>query len=324
MVPDYANQSSHVSIFLGEYDSPFWICTFIWLADRVLRTVRVLAYNPWFWNTRAKLTYSKTSNTVRLTIPCTNSAYKPKPGTYYYVYVLNDSRPWESHPFTMAYASPGRDPANTETVSLLQGSTSAVPAEYSAPSMTFLIRPYDGFTSRLKHLAKTNSSPRVLVEGPYGMTHPLDTFDDVLFIVGGSGIAAPLAYLADLNASPRVRSVRIVWSLREVSFADEVLRSDMAGAFRKGKVKVDMFLTRGVGDQESGDAAEWSKEVSVVAGRPDVTAEIQAAAQQAVGGRLAVVACGPARMADDSRAAVVGVLGEGFHRVEYFQEAFNW
>ena len=286
-----------------------------------MRTVRVLAYNPWFWNTRAKLTYSKTSNTVRLVIPFSNSAYKPKPGTYYYVYVLNDSRPWESHPFTMAYASPGNGPSSMETVPLLEGSTSAAAAEYSAPSMTFLIRPYDGFTSRLKALAKTNSSPRVLVEGPYGTTHSLDTFDDVLFIVGGSGIAAPLAYLADLNASTRVRSVRIVWSLREVSFADEVLKCDMGTAFQKGKVVVDMFLTRGLGD---GNVMEWPKEVNVVTGRPDVTAEIQSSAQGAVGGRLAVVACGPARMADDSRAAVVGVLGQGFHRVEYFQEAFNW
>lgn len=257
-------------------------------------------------------------------VPCTNSAYRPKPGTYYYVYVLNDSRPWESHPFTMAYASPGNNPADMETVSLLQGSTPASPAEYSAPCMTFLIRPYDGFTSRLKALAKTNSSPRVLVEGPYGMTHPLETFDDVLFIVGGSGIAAPLAYLADLNASSRVRSVRIVWSLREVSFADDVLRCDMTAAFREGKVVVDMFLTRGLGDQGSAGVVGWPKEVNVVVGRPDVTAEIQSSAQGAVGGRLAVVACGPARMADDSRAAVVGVLGEGFHRVEYFQEAFNW
>lgn len=269
------------------------------------------------------MTYSKKSNTVRLVVPCTNSAYKPKPGTYYYVYVLNDSRPWESHPFTMAYATTGHNPAATETASLLHGNASVLPTEYSAPSMTFLVRPYDGFTSRLKALAKTNDSPRVLIEGPYGMTHPLDTFDDVLFIVGGSGIAAPLAYLSQLNASPDVRSVRIVWSLREASFADEVLRYDMAGAFWKGKVAVDMFLT-GLWGQESGEVMEWPKEVTAVAGRPDVTAEIQSSAQGAVGGGLAVVACGPARMADDSRAAVVGVLGEGFHRVEYFQEAFNW
>ena len=94
----------------------------------------------------------------------------------------------------MAYAYAGNSPADMKTVSLLQGNNFAAPEEYLAPSITFLIRPYNGFTSRLKALAKTNSSLRDLVEGPYGMTHSLDAFDDVLFIVGGSGIAALLAY----------------------------------------------------------------------------------------------------------------------------------
>ncbi|SPO07426.1 related to ferric reductase Fre2p [Cephalotrichum gorgonifer] len=314
----------HVSIFGGEYDYPFWICTFIWIADRVLRVSRVLAFNPWFWNTRAELTSSLASNTVRLVVSCPNSVYKPQPGTYYYIYLLSATRFWESHPFTMAYSSRGHDPSEMESVSLLRDSASPPPTDASPPSLTFLIRPYDSFTARLRSLSASKPiSPRVLIEGPYGTTHPLDQFPHVLFITGGSGIVTPLAYLSLLNRSPLVRSVRIIWSVREPGFADEVLREDIRDGFRDGKVSMDVFLTRGADGPLDPDGG-WPKNVSVVVGRPDVTSEVQAAAQGAAGGRVAVVTCGPAKMADDSRRTVVEMLAAGFHGIEYFQEAFNW
>lgn len=310
---------------MGEYDTPFWVCVLIWLADRLLRSVRVLAFNPWFWNTRARLSYSPTSNTVRLVIPNSNSAYEARPGTYYYIYVLSDSRPWESHPFTMAYASSGSEPTSGETSPLLPGVTPPGSASGSkSPSITFLIRPYDGFTRRLRSMATKNASPRVLVEGPYGTTHPFHTFDDVLFIVGGSGIVVPLAHLSKLTSSPHVRSVKIAWSVREAAFATEVLQRDMSDHLNSEKVSLDVFLTRGAERSMDLGLEDWPKKVSAVLGRPDVSAEIKCAAQGAMGGSVAVVACGPAIMADEARRAVVGVLAEGYHRVEYFQEAFNW
>lgn len=295
----------------------------IWLADRLLRSVRILAFNPWFWNTRAALSYSPASNTVRLVIPSANCAYETRPGTYYYVYVLNDSRPWESHPFTMAYASAGGESTIGEASPLIPSATPPGPACGSkAPSLTFLVRPYDGFTSRLRDMAARKSSPRVLVEGPYGTTHPLHTFDDVLFIVGGSGIVVPLAHLSTLIS--RVRSVKIAWSAREAAFVSEVLQHDMAAHLDSDKLSLDVFLTRGAEHAVDTGLQEWPKKVSAAPGRPDVSAEIKCAAQGALGGSVAVVACGPAIMADEARRAVVGVLGEGYHRVEYFQEAFNW
>ena len=40
-------------------------------------------------------------------------------------------------------------------------------------------------------------------------------------------------------------------------------------------------------------------------------------------GKLGVVACGPARMADDARAAEVKMLGKGHGDLEFFPESFN-
>ena len=59
-------------------------------------------------------------------------------------------------------------------------------------------------------------------------------------------------------------------------------------------------------------------------GRPDVRESVRKMAGDAGKGRIAVVACGPARMADQARAACVEVLGGGFDGVEYFEESFKW
>ena len=66
---------------------------------------------------------------------------------------------------------------------------------------------------------------------------------------------------------------------------------------------------------------------TVLQGRPDFTSAIRDARRDCVGGSLAVVSCGPPRMADACRGAVVEVLGdEGAGRpgVEFFNEAMAW
>lgn len=59
--------------------------------------------------------------------------------------------------------------------------------------------------------------------------------------------------------------------------------------------------------------------------RPDIeTAIADAAAEAGTRSRLAVVACGPAAMADDARRACVHALSRGHRGVEYFEESFKW
>ncbi|PKS11020.1 hypothetical protein jhhlp_002779 [Lomentospora prolificans] len=316
----------HVSIFNGQFDPPMWICVVIWLCDRLLRLSRVFAFNPRFWDSFGKITYHAQSNTVRLVIPCSTSIYKPAPGTFYYIYAINDKRPWESHPFTMAYTTPGYESSQMERVGLLQQQLRPqydVIDEDIEPSMTFLIRPYDSFTSRIRDRAAAGKTKaRVLIEGPYGTTHAFEKFEHILFIVGGSGIVVPLSYLEVLNRSLTVKSVRIVWSVREPGFAEEVLKHDIPATILNGKVNIEIFLTRGFSSHTS--PPEWPKNVNIVPGRPDVYSTIEYAAYSSDGESLAIISCGPAKMADDSRRAAVTMLGRGFHRVEYFQEAFNW
>lgn len=303
------------------YNILFWIPLFIWVIDRVARTLRIIAFNPFFWNTKALATYDASSNIVRLHVQSHTSFYTPKAGTYYFLMVLNDPRCWESHPFTVALPSnrnkglkskilgedsPLLEPRNDDE-------TDGSGGDDEKDAMTFLIRPYDSFTRRLREKAEANgplaaSTVRVVVEGPYGHTEPLHRFKNVLFLVGGSGIVVPLSYLHSLT-SP---SVHIHWAVREARFAEAVLQKEFRNA---PDVSVDIYMTA------SSDRLEG---VRCHAGRLDVAAEVESAVRRVGKESLAVVACGPAGLADDARRAVVEALGKAEGAVEYFEESFQW
>lgn len=67
------------------------------------------------------------------------------------------------------------------------------------------------------------------------------------------------------------------------------------------------------------------RNVRIVTRRPDISAVVRDIVQSiGYGARVAVVACGPARMADEARQACVGMVGRGFAGLEYFEESFKW
>lgn len=318
-------------------------CLLIWVFDRFLRTLRILAFNNRFWNTKATATYDVDSHLVTLRVPCDKAWLKPQPGTYYYIYVLDDLLyAHQNHPFTLAYVSTDTErndirlplsplssrPSTQRTDSddsseldaLLQSPTSAS----NSPSLVFLVRPYDGFTSRLAERAASHrTSLRVLVEGPYGHTVPLRTFSNVLFLVGGTGIAVPLSHLASLlSGCSSVVSLRIVWAVREHAFLASVLR-EFCTLLDDERVVLEVHVTQDVKNTED-VPLDGMKRVKWMPGRPDVLSSVEEATKEAGCERLAVVACGPAKMADETRKACVDMLGRGFGGVEYFEESFKW
>lgn len=319
----------HVSIFNGEYDVLFWVPLFIWISDRVLRLIRVLAFKPKSWSTPASVTYNESSNILRLQIPTEERIYKVKPGTFYYLSVFDVARSWESHPFTVASVSQGGD-SQAEQMPLLEAPDDSQDIEETegkvasaSPFMTFIIRPYDSFTERLKDLAvvKQPAPVGVLVDGPYGNTLPLERFSHVVFIVGGSGVVLPLSYLDLLtNKTQNTVSVDIHWAVREPAFARDVLLNDMASALENENMSVSIYgpsrghnLLHGISDR-----------VEEHFGRPDLHSIVASKMAEQEIERLAVVACGPAGMADDSRKAVVDALAHAPFPIEYFEEHFTW
>lgn len=328
--------NSHVSIFHGYYDFLFWIPVYIWILDRVLRVGRVLAFNRKIWGTLSSATYNPSSNIIRVSVPWSTSYYRPPPGTYYYLHVLNTPRFWESHPFTVASVM-DQEQAGAKTlgeqVPLLESdedepsleTTEATELDTASHSMTFLIRPYDSFTSRLRDAAAAawpQKAPlRVLVDGPYGHTQPFHLFNNVLFVVGGSGIVVPLSYLNSLTqgVSPPT-SVHIHWAVREPAFALEVLRNEIGDALGAPNLHVEVYITTHGRDERT----DWPSQISLRSGRIEARSVVEAMVEKTDGGSVAVVACGPGQMADDARSAVVDILRRGQMRIEYFEESFQW
>lgn len=335
----------HVEIFTGgEYSIFIWPCLAIWILDRTLRLGRILAFDRKPFDPKALISFNSDSNLVRLEIDSSNNSLAPRPGAYYYIHVLDD---WlyahQSHPFTLSFlssdthlaydttSSPMASSSGPQDISaaLERGSSEsaallAASSRQSTSKMVFLIRPYDGFTSRLKsHCLLYPKKLRVLVDGPYGHTMPVHTFRNVLFIVGGTGITVPLSHISHLLSSiSHVQKFKIIWAVRELAFVASVLR-DFAGLIRDERIEMVVHVT-GSDEAKEDVLGEDLEHVSIKSRRPNVRTVVQNAAQDAGEQSLAIVSCGPARMADVARKASVEMLGKGYHGIEYFEESFKW
>lgn len=332
----------HVEIFTqGDWNIFIWPCVIVWVIDRISRAGRIVAFNRRVWNVKARVSYDPASNLVRMDVDGTKNWIKPQPGTYYFAYVLDDVRyAHQSHPFTLAYMSSDSSassqtplsplsarPSHHRTISGESSESDALlePAKQAqSSSLVFLIRPYDGFTSRLK--SRCYSHPgnlRVLIEGPYGYSEPFHLFPKILFIVGGTGITVPLSHLTRLlSSTSHTQSVKIVWAVREHAFLASVLR-DFAGLLGNERVYLEVHITRDR-EVEAEVLGEDLKSVRIVTKRPDVYNVVREAARETGQEKLAVVACGPASMADQARSACVDQLEMGHLGVEYFEERFHW
>lgn len=329
-----ANDSpSHVSIFDGEYDFLFWVPVSIWILERLLRLLRITAFQPSSIFAVGALSYDEHSNVVELRVPFNGpSILRPGPGTFCYLIVLDDTRNWESHPFTVAsvssqhYAPPSQEEQASLLASAREGvETNSIDQESKNNCVTFIIRPYSGFTARLRDLALKAASVRVLVEGPYGTSRPLFNYDHVCFIVGGTGIVTPLSYLPSLfSETPMPCTIDLHWAVREPALAASVIREHLAAQLSTDEFSLHLYMSNDLQDVEEGDMQNLSCDLEIQAGRPNIQEIVAAAAANGNGKRLAVVACGPEGMLDDTRFSVVKTLSMGQCHIDYFQDSFSW
>lgn len=301
-----------------------------------MRLLRVIIYNPGRWSTTALASYSDSANIIRLTVPTDNALYKIRSGNFFYLTVLNDARFWESHPFTVASTSGELLQASEysdEEEPLLTSPTTATEIELermaSEPKkqyMTFLIRPYNGFTERLRDMLadeQMSSRPlKVLVDGPYGHTQQLQEYRQVVFIAGGSGVVVALSYLNLLcDGMKAPTTIELHWAVREPAFIQDVLSKEAKRALETGILSLHLYMSSHVNDFSASDLPST---VQQHVGRPNIHSVVMSAARGAQGSNLAIVACGPAKMADDSRLAVVDALKNGNHNIDYYEESFTW
>lgn len=223
----------------------------------------------------------------------------------------------------------------------------------------FVARVLDGNTAKLAATATSTHAAKhpVTIEGPYGLaTHAeqLLTYDRVLFIAGGVGgtFIVPLyrQLLGDLSPSAgslRRQKVSFAWVVRgledalwavpgeekeRVGFVERLqvfvtgsntsvgreVRGDEEGIEleeRKG------LLGSGAGEVQGGLLRDEAR-VQTLAGRPNLRQLVDQTFSYGFSERVAVVVCGPRRLAGELREEVGKQVSKG-REVWFWEEAFS-
>ncbi|KAJ5827939.1 uncharacterized protein N7525_006192 [Penicillium rubens] len=206
--------------------------------------------------------------------------------------------------------------------------------------LTFWVRPYDGWTKQLRRQCLSSpdktSETTILLEGPYGETFPLWRYESVLIIVGGTGIASAVPYIQDHlrrsvedwdasleNEKTRVRDMELVWTTKQAAFIQDVARRELKHALKREDFSASFYATR--------DSTTYSEDPTDLgfetqSGRPDLQSLIMSRACDAcsAGTSLAILVCGPPRMADEARAATHLAMRQGHRFIEFVEESFTW
>lgn len=298
--------------------------------DRIFRIARIAYCNlqirfsePQISLPSSSVTYNLDSDLIMIDIEAP-SHLALKPGQHYFISQPLSVHCLENHPFALgAYAQ----------------ALSRSPKEKSR--LTFYIRPYNGWTKTLRDRctrAKNTIQPLLLLEGPYGHTAPLHTFDTVLLIAGGTGIAATLPYLLDYAARLETQATKtirlhLIWSARQRGMFTTVLSGELSHLLQCEGVTVSIFCTGGdpvspieIEAIDKEVAIDSTSNIHFCNGRPNIRGAVETEAKMAreCSTRLAVLCSGPGMMADECRLAVYETMRRGCREVRYFEEAFTW
>jgi ferric-chelate reductase len=338
-------------------------------------------------HTNALATYSKETDVIRLEVIPGSTFFKPRPGQHYYMYQPLSWKGYENHPLTLgawssvfdndAYQLPSVSTHTTKkgievsTTAISSGSASSssrqehnetVPA--GGLRLTFWIRPYKGWTRRLRNECMKASDgvvvrSNILIEGPYGETTPMHNYEIVILIAGGTGISAVVPYIQEhihrsapqkkdgkAAFSTRTRRIDLVWTSRQAAYINDVASRELLPALARDDIHPSFFYTQKSGsdvtlpdtvvaqislvdDNGFGPTLPRNAEIEIEHGRPDIKSTILDVARSnkaegSAAGRIAILVCGPAGMADEARAAVHVAMKEGCRSIEYIEEAFGW
>ncbi|RMZ91127.1 hypothetical protein DV736_g1634, partial [Chaetothyriales sp. CBS 134916] len=352
-------------------------------------------------NTKASASYISDGDFIRLEIVPGSHILKPGPGQHYFLYQPVTWKGWENHPFTLATygriegsvvnATAGSSPSQIpdaqgavekETQVLATDSSSGTPSETDPQSphhehsifhdavgqqkLIFIVRPFGSWTKRLREQCLKSSTgvitPHIFIEGPYGEHSPLNTYENVVFIVGGTGISGALPYLqehikmtandarssgADNKLTTLTRDITFVWSTKQASMICDIATHELKPMLGRDDIHIHLHATSRedvrrsleLKNKISSEGAERDLNTSASSSlgdqlgieyyRPDIRQTILNVINDVdkaglAGGRIAILTCGPAGMADEARAAVHAALKQGKRGVEYFEETFGW
>lgn len=302
----------------------------IWGFDRVVRVVRLFSFGA------KKATITVVNNEMlHVTVP--KPAHWPTfPGAFGFVYFLNSSCFWQSHPFTIVSSK-----SNTE--------------------INFYIKIKNGVTHTIykKLLDKPGMTGTftVSVEGPYGNGRRLEAFDDVVMISSSNGIASNFSYARQLSEIHKKTGnktfVKFYWivrhwhsldwflnELKEMKDFDNVEPIIYVTKYHEGKVGEKLLASSG---SDSSDADEknsvkvsdaeynWLESIKNALphiefrdGRPDFEQIVKSDLSEFNGQNVAVLTCAHNALSDDIRYTVANEIPNHDGRVDLFEEIQVW
>lgn len=256
--------------------------------------------------TTSTATYDKAADLIRLEVVPGSNTLQPRPGQYYFLYQPFRLTGWESHPFTLGCwsyelgrnaSTPGTPRSKSDErvdvsqIPLLSDDSSGTRSPDGRLQQTasasrelrlvFWIRPYDGWTRNLQQ--KCMKSPdqttnaTMLLEGPYGREFPLWSYDSVLLIAGGTGIASAVPYIQDhitrsdrfsstaASTSPdeessktRIQKMSLVWVTRQPAFIDQLASTELSAALDRDDFRASFYATSPLARWQRGSSSSSS------------------------------------------------------------------
>lgn len=269
------------------------------------------------------------------------------PGQTAYLIMPSVSRlPFEAHPFTIASLNSTLFDVPEEQEPTSEKCAEIGLAKGVAPSwkeLVFFINVRKGFTARLKDAALKGDKIKVFVDGPYGPSPNLGSYDTSVLIAGGSGVSYTLPVLLDIiervrNGESKCRRIVFIWSIRSIDhnyWIDNVLIRALRLAPPSLSISIHIHVTsaptaintlpqsygldddaKPVRDDSHSEAVELQKaaeisnnslfaieSVKLTHERPDLQAILREEAKAATG-RMFVSVCGSQSIARSVRSAL--------------------
>ncbi|OQV01412.1 hypothetical protein CLAIMM_06779 [Cladophialophora immunda] len=189
--------------------------------------------------------------------------------------------------------------------------------------LTFLIRPFGSWTKRLRNQCLKSPTgvvtPHLFIEGPYGEHSPLHTYENVVFVVGGTGISGAMPYLQDHvrrtsteaqasrtggKVATRTRDITLVWATKQPAMLRSVVAHELKPMLGREDIHIHLHATS-CREPRSGSSGPDStdEDHAVVAGDKEV--DLKSDPTTSIGDGLAISYGRP-----DISAAILKVVND--------------
>jgi predicted ferric reductase len=303
----------HHLIELSYYEYVFAACA-VWAFDRFIRLVRIVVSGV---GSKAEIKYHD-GDVIEMKINYSR-LWKFYPGSYAFIHILRWNRFWQNHPFTLIESPKPEDEGK----------------------LIMFARTKKGFTRQTKEFLQMQSNTatvNVLVEGPYGSSHPVHKYDNIVMFAGGIGITGVYCYAQSLRKeSSRDYKVHFNWVIPDQKplewFGDylDYLQTD-----DRFEVRIHINEDRELVDEdpinehENKDQEEKTDSQSLSSGslkksygKPSVYNTVNDHIRND-NGTTAFLVCGPGPMNDEVRKSISENVESAKNRVDYFEESFSW